>query len=89
MQMIELKLAFLAAEALCMQVPILTGFVQTDKLHVHKQNLNLEVAYTLISYQAATYIKNLADFSICSVKSLQLKVIITQAVFSSYSMLNF
>ena len=36
MQMIELKLAFLAAQALCVQVPILTGSVQTDKLHVHK-----------------------------------------------------
>ena len=44
-----------AAQVLYVQVPILTGSVQTDKKHVHDMYVSMELAYTSISYQATTY----------------------------------
>jgi hypothetical protein len=55
LQMIDVKPDALAAQVLYIQVPIFTGSVQKDKLHVHKLYSSLKVLYALVLYQAATY----------------------------------
>ena len=49
------KTRFSAAQVLYVQVPIFIGSVQTDKKNVHDMHVSMELAYMLISYQAAIY----------------------------------